>query len=610
MCGIAFECVCNANGIVDELKLMQKVEVNSKSIPFIESVSEFLSRRGPDHLESVQKVAEGCKITLVSSVLHLRGMNSVSVDQMDVSASLTPQPITGSSGDLLQWNGEVFHCLLSEFNDQFYDISINDGLAVFKMLQGVDESNIYKVFHSLRGPFAFIYYVERSASVYFARDAIGRRSLVYTVESTESNEILRISSVVPPAFQYLSWNELPSSGIFKLELRSGIATVSHIPWIIPEISQISISSHAKAAEMFLNVLAQSVSTRVNQVAIPSDAFSTRIAVLFSGGIDSLLLAALTAKCLSSVEYIDLINVAFGNDVENVPDRQTGINGYLELEELVKSEGLSVKFRFVHVDVLLEDVETSRSLIEQLIHPSNTVMDFNIGTVLWFASKAHGKVLRQGKYTTYQSELCRYSALSDGFAKSNGSEDLQFEPYQSKARVLLSGLGADELLGGYGRHRTVFRKAGSEGLALELEKDQKRLWRRNLGRDDRLISDHGRELRHPFLDESFVQFVKSLSLEFICDLSLPPGIGDKKILRDAANLLGLKQSWSLQKRAIQFGTRIANKKVAGYVPLTDQLDTKEIVHSALSGQFAPGESKSTRKYLSKKENKRKDKPNFD
>ncbi len=38
--------------------------------------------------------------------------------------------------------------------------------------------------------------------------------------------------------------------------------------------------------------------------------------------------------------------------------------------------------------------------------------------------------------------------------------------------------------------------------------------------------------------------------------MPSGIGDKKILRDAAKLLGLTNSTELVKRAIQFGTRVA------------------------------------------------------
>ncbi len=43
---------------------------------------------------------------------------------------------------------------------------------------------------------------------------------------------------------------------------------------------------------------------------------------------------------------------------------------------------------------------------------------------------------------------------------------------------------------------------------------------------------------------------------ITDPLLPPGVGDKKILRDAAKLLGLGQCAELVKRAIQFGSGVA------------------------------------------------------
>lgn len=68
--------------------------------------------------------------------------------------------------------------------------------------------------------------------------------------------------------------------------------------------------------------------------------------------------------------------------------------------------------------------------------------------------------------------------------------------------------------------TLHKPQGFEGLQAELRLDMRRLWRRNLGRDDRLISDHGRESRHPFLDEAFMDTILSLPLPLVADLDQP------------------------------------------------------------------------------------------
>lgn len=54
-------------------------------------------------------------------------------------------------------------------------------------------------------------------------------------------------------------------------------------------------------------------------------------------------------------------------------------------------------------------------------------------------------------------------------------------YRSPCRALLVGIGADEQMAGYGRHRTVFQRGGWMALRAELNVDLARLWKRNLGR---------------------------------------------------------------------------------------------------------------------------------
>ena len=165
---------------------------------------------------------------------------------------------------------------------------------------------------------------------------------------------------------------------------------------------------------------------------------------------------------------------------------------------------------------------------KLLTPQTSVLDCSIGTALWFAARGRGRI-----------------RLFD------------CEDYVSPARVVLSGLGADELLGGYSRHRTRLQRDGPAGLLDELNLDIWRIGARNCGRDDRVISDHGREARYPFLDEDLVRFLCSLPVEIRCSLNLPRGFGDKLLLRLLMVKLGFGATVvTLEKRAMQFGTRIA------------------------------------------------------
>ncbi len=178
------------------------------------------------------------------------------------------------------------------------------------------------------------------------------------------------------------------------------------------------------------------------------------------------------------------------------------------------------------------------------------MDFNIGAALWLAARGVGHLhdddiiggdiiddTMMGPKDTTDSACASPPPLQPSSTPLQPSSP-PHPLYQSAARVVLMGHGADELCGGYGRHRSQFRVRGWQGLQEELQLDMQRLWVRNLGRDDRLVSDHGREARHPFLDEAFVQHVLQLPLWQVADLRQGPGQGDKVLLRNMLGTLGL------------------------------------------------------------------------
>lgn len=253
----------------------------------------------------------------------------------------------------------------------------------------------------------------------------------------------------------------------------------------------------------------------------------KVSLLFSGGIDCTILALLADRYVPHDEPIELINVAFERvasgvaataDMWNVPDRQTAQQSHMELQSLCPTR----QWQLLEVNVTRDELRRQLSQhICQLIYPLQSVLDECLGCAFWFAAAAP----------------------------------------ESTARVALLGSGADELFGGYTRHRNAYRRAGGDQAALhaELEMDWQRIPARNLARDDRVIADSGKTARAPFIEEQVARFVRSLTPQQRCCYALPEGVGDKLLLRLYGYTLGLRDAVLLKKRAIQFGSRIADKK---------------------------------------------------
>ncbi len=178
----------------------------------------------------------------------------------------------------------------------------------------------------------------------------------------------------------------------------------------------------------------------------------KLAVLFSGGVDSTVLAALCDLCLPPGQPIDLINIAFEKQRKGertvaddfmVPDRVSGLKSLSELN-------VERKWNFIEVNITLEELRTERDgCIRHLLFPHQTVLDDSIGCALWFASRGKGVINKTEEYT-------------------------------SQAEVLILGMGADEQLAGYARHRTRFENYGIESLVAEVKMEMNRISERNLG----------------------------------------------------------------------------------------------------------------------------------
>ena len=99
-----------------------------------------------------------------------------------------------------------------------------------------------------------------------------------------------------------------------------------------------------------------------------------------------------------------------------------------------------------------------------------------------------------------------------FSASQGAYTFLF--FRSVASVALVGSGADEVFGGYMRHRHAYDKGDRDAVIDGLEEELRVIGRRNLGRDDRVTLGHGRNIRwniyYLCLADSFFIFLKRFS----------------------------------------------------------------------------------------------------
>ncbi|KAI0798768.1 asparagine synthase-domain-containing protein [Xylaria sp. FL0064] len=528
-----------------------------------------LINRGPDHIGQAHREVPCAgadlklRLNFTSTVLALRGDH------------LAKQPLEEDrcTGSLLCWNGDAWRI-------SGQPVCGNDGEAIFSLLQAsasssgqAREARVLDVLRSIEGPFAFVYYDSVTGRVYYGRDRLGRRSLLIKISGEADSITLSSVASVPTT----GWEEVSPDGVWSIDLNSfdGISSrfsfqqLTKHAWLEPSnndmISSIGflnkdlpstnhkLDFNSPSLQILRHQLVESLKPRVLDVPEPPNSASDvdiRIAVLFSGGLDCTVLARLAHELVPIGQGIDLINVAFENPrqvaleakqphlrasdtYESCPDRATGRKAFDELRTSCPGR----YWRFIAVNVPFEEAMAHKAKVLSLMYPHDTEMDLSIALALYFAARGMGD--------------CYV-----GQVEWHASPPVVRTP----ARVLLSGLGADELFGGYSRHEAAFKRSGYSGLIDELQLEISRIGQRNLGRDDRVMAHWGREVRFPYLDEEFVKFAISSPVWEKCDFENAhhPAVIDpaKRILRLLADQLDLPITARQKKKAIQFGSRTA------------------------------------------------------
>ncbi|KAL7170644.1 hypothetical protein ACSBR2_035512 [Camellia fascicularis] len=419
-----------------------------------------------------------------------------------------------------------------------------------------------------------------SRTIWFGRDAFGKRSLLVHWPTSK----LLLTSVSPPhsidkssdhgeeygTSEMDFWEELPC-GVYSMQVGASkldanmVGEVKRHEWIDPILNELikwertsvqpkpkelnvsrmkfpgwqhdMISVHSTKVpyesgliQASVLVPSETVLLALREVVMQRTAISTMfkaakcgkiqeghtpVAVLFSEGLNSMILSALLDECLDPKYEIDLLNVSFDN--EYAPDRISARAGVKELKRISPLR----RWKLVEIDADLSKLTSEAKHVTSLINPAKTYMDLNSGLALWLAAGGDGWMCEERIYNSNNNY-------------DNG--DYQRIKYKSEARILLVGSDADEQCAGYRRHRTKYINGSWLGLHEEMKLDMQRIWKRNLGRDDRCIANNGKEARFPLLDEDVIRTLLSIPLWEIADLDQPSGKGDKKFSKRLPNCL--------------------------------------------------------------------------
>jgi asparagine synthase (glutamine-hydrolysing) len=468
-------------------------------VPLIGSMLSCMINRGPDGAG----IAANRRVVQSDSFSDLK-YHKISGDSAlghvrlaIVGGTCGQQPFSSCNGRLIiEHNGEIYNYkrIRKRLVKHHKFATQTDSEVIVHLLEDHFRRNndllcaIKKTVAELDGVYAIVIKDEQTGTMALVRDRMGVRQIYYgendrlVAFASERKALWKIGIREPTN------RVLPGCAvIIKPNDKLKEIQVSHPPVRSARIVYKTLTS---AAEAYEKALLASMKKRTQDF--------NRVGIIFSGGIDSVIIAWLAKKMVKEV-------ICYTGGVHGSSD-------------IVFARQIAKK-----LDLKLRVNELTNDEVEQLIPEIiDTIEDTNAGQI--------------------EVAIPVYAAVK--LAHEDG------------INVMLTGQGADELFGGYAWYAKVLEKEGYQKLREHMTEDLLLLYRETLEREDKITMAHSIEMREPFLD------MKVIRLSMQMDLKLNvKGVEDmfgKHVHRKLAQRLGIPRNIAYRiKEAAQHGSGMHN-----------------------------------------------------
>lgn len=379
-----------------------------------------------------------------------------------------PQPLQGD------------HCTVAFEGRLFPFPEMPEAKEIVRKLASNPMKNASRIIESFEGSYAFA--VLTSNKIVVGRDIFGTMPLYYG----ENNVICAVASERKALWRIKIPNvkTFPPGHLAVINSR-GFSFNQVKTLRKPPRETVDMETAARALQL---LLLEAIRKRVSDLE--------GVAVAFSGGVDSSVVAVLTDRVGLNVQLISV-------GLEDQPEV-----GFAEKA----AEALSLP---LHLQTY------SENYLKEIL-----------AKVLWLIEEPH---------------TVKASIAIPFFWTAENASRLGYP-------ILLAGQGADELFGGYQRYLTEYKESGAEAAETRMYYDVENSYKANFQRDNQICSFHKLELRLPYVDRDVVDF--SLRLPLHLKINSTKDKLRKRVLRRVAHNLEIPAFIADKpKKAFQYTTGV-------------------------------------------------------